>query len=173
MGMESNSTLIHEIGHRFYYRSMPTNAQAYWEEVIDSRSVKITAGDVQYFVNTFIRPEFDRNEHMPYAPDVRGRVKAEIEEETPLRAKMHYLALHFPGGQSPDEAASRLMGEVDTRVDLEFISEYGATNAKEAFAEAFMLWVTKGPRAVQAWTRDFFVRLTRAGGGSAKYARGF
>ena len=34
----------------------------------------------------------------------------------------------------------------------------------QTFAETFVLWVSKGPRAIKPWTRAFFVKTCQVGG---------
>ena len=46
----------------------------------------------------------------------------------------------------------------------EFITHYGATNPDEAFADAFRLYVGKGPRALGPRTLRFFEQLTKGSG---------
>jgi len=87
--------LTHEIGHRFWYRTLTNNARAYWTEMVKSREIKTT--------------------------------------------------------------------------------DYGATNAIEGFAEAFRLYVDKGPRALNDKARSFFERASRGRVASvvAAYFHGF
>lgn len=172
MGHEDNDTLTHEIGHRYYFRELPSNARAYWEETLDTRSAPIEAGDITYFMRNYVqKPDSTGYLHLD-----RHEMQAEIaqkESDDTLKAKLTYLAEHIPGyTMVPSEIEKHLMDEKGVKVDLEFITEYGATNPKEAFAEAFREWVLRGPRALGPWTRDFFLRITRAGGGQAKYAYG-
>lgn len=170
IGREDNSTFIHECGHRYYYRAMPSQARAYWEEVIDARAVEITAVDVRSFIDDFIRPYYRSHGSLPFFSTTKSEAR-NVEDEV-ARAKAMFLADGLPAFTNTPEEVERFLldNRVGNRVNLEHISDYGAENAKEAFAEAFMLWVTKGPRAVGPWTRDFFVRLTRAGAGGARYA---
>jgi hypothetical protein len=168
MGHEDNDTLTHEIGHRYYFRVLPPNARAYWEETLDNRSAQIEAGDVTYFMRHYIDPD-----STGYIDRRTIQRKVEQESDETLKAKLFYLAEHLPGFTNvPAEIEKHLMSEKGVRVDLEFITEYGATNAKEAFAEAFREWVLRGPRALGPWTREFFMRITHAGGSQAKYSYG-
>jgi hypothetical protein len=45
----------------------------------------------------------------------------------------------------------------------EHITDYGAPNPQEAFAEAFALFVTKGPRAIGPWTEALFRKIVHKG----------
>lgn len=164
-GRENNDTLVHEVGHRFYYRKMPSNARAYWDEVIDQRAIQLTAKDVQKFMQEYYLPAGDY-------PD-RAALQREVlrEPDEVERSKMVHFAYGIPVyTRDPREVEKHLLEHKLGRIDLEFISEYGATNAKEAFADAFRKWVLKGPRSLGPWTRDFFTRLTRSGGAATKYA---
>jgi hypothetical protein len=51
-------------------------------------------------------------------------------------------------------------------IPLEHISDYGRTNAEEAFAEAFKLYILFGPKKLKPWTLWFFKEIVRTGGAS-------
>ena len=44
----------------------------------------------------------------------------------------------------------------------------GNTNAEEAFAEAFKLYIIRGPGKLGEWTRWFFREIVRTGGATLK-----
>lgn len=170
LGRENNETFIHECGHRFYYRTLPGNARKHWEEVIDSRAVRITEEDIDRMVDKYIRPHFQRTQHTPFRDQLEQVIHEDSEE---LEAKYRELADRMPafeGSNDPEVVRDWWKKNLlDERVNLEHISDYGATDAKEAFAEAFMLYVVNGPGAVGPWTRQFFETVSRSGG--AKFAR--
>ena len=48
-------------------------------------------------------------------------------------------------------------------IPIEHITNYGNTNAEEAFAEAFKLYIVRGPGKLGEWTRWFFREIVRTG----------
>jgi hypothetical protein len=169
-GRENNQTFVHECGHRFYYRSLPSNARAHWKEVLDARAVTIEAKDIDHCVDTYVKPFTDRHKRTPTRQELRSLLH---EDSVEMQAKCWEMADHIPGFTDDPEGVRKFWKDQDyingARVNLEEITDYGSTNDKEAFAEAFMLYVTQGPRAVGPWTRWFFEMISRAGG--AKLAR--
>ena len=151
------TTFIHEVGHRFYFRMMSNRAQQHWEDVIETRQVKITPEDVGVFMGKIWDVKYRDRELVQLVQ------RSKFDPET--KAKFNYLADHNPAYTSePKEVGDHhLKFNVGEKVTIEHISDYGATNPWEAFAEAFQLYVRKGPRAIGPWTRDFFERVTRGG----------
>lgn len=158
---KQRSTFIHEVGHRFYYRNLSSNARAHWEETIEGRVTKLEKADIKAFVDTFLRSR--------KWPPTRRELESEVQQaghDPETEAKYLKLADRLPGFTvDPDEIEAwwldNLVGE---RVQLEEITEYGTTNPVEAFAEAFTEWVQKGPRALNPWTQNFFRVISRSGG---------
>jgi hypothetical protein len=169
-----HGTLTHECGHRFYFKELPGQARAEWEEVLSSRGVKITLDDIDRFFKA-VNPKIDPDNILTMIDD-EDRLKAAlpVAKDKFDEVKFKELALVYPtplrSGRSgriydPDDYLTRLKefkeGEV---VQLEEISEYGDTEPVEAFAEAFRIWVIKGPNALGAWSREFFRKIAREGG---------
>lgn len=168
VGRENNQTLVHEIGHRFYFRALPANAREHWKEVIDSRAVIIEDKDIDHMVDKYMAPWIKAHGSTPFRTELLPLIHEESEE---LAAKCRELSDHVPAfTREPEEIRDfwkkNYKGE---RVNLEEVTDYGNTNEKEAFAEAFMLYVTQGPRALGPWTRQFFETISRGGG--AKLSR--
>jgi len=167
-------TLVHEIGHRFWFKALPGQARAHWEQVLANRGVTITKDDIYRFVQ-LISNKIDPKNPKEFNDDrkllsvVLPAAKSETEE-----LKFKELA-SFPvvpwDATSFDESRYRdfLMGWEGEIVQVEEISEYGDTSPIEGFAECFRIWILKGPRALGPWTREFFVTVCRAGG--AKLAK--
>ena len=62
---------------------------------------------------------------------------------------------------------------IEPTAEPEATADYGAFNPSEAFAEAFRLYVTQGPRVLGEWTRQFFRDVVRAGGAARlRYNKG-
>jgi hypothetical protein len=166
-----HGTLTHECGHRFYFKELPGQARAEWEEVLSSRGVKITLDDIDRFFKA-VNPKIDPDNILTMIDD-EDRLKAAlpVAKDEFDKVKFKELSLVYPtplgSGRvyDPDDYLKTLKefkeGEV---VQLEEISEYGDTEPMEAFAEAFRIWVIKGPNALGVWSREFFRKIARAGG---------
>ena len=167
-------TLTHECGHRFYFKELPGQARGEWDEVLTSRGVKITLDDIDRFFKA-VNPKIDPDNILTMIDD-EDRLKAAlpVAKDKFDEVKFKELALVYPtplrSGRSgpiydPDDYLQRLKefkeGEL---VQLEEISDYGDTEPVEAFAEAFRIWVLKGPNALGVWSREFFRKIAREGG---------
>lgn len=62
----------------------------------------------------------------------------------------------------------QIEGLIGSKVLDEHITDYGANNPSEAFAEAFALYVVNGPHVLGPWTAAFFRHTARAGGATVK-----
>ena len=166
-GRENNQTLIHECGHRFYAKALPANARAHWKEIIDARALTIENSDIDHFVDKYIKPEVTKG----FLPERRELLQKIHEESPELESKCRALIEHVPGFTTNIEEIRDFLKThyKGTRVNLEEITDYAATDEKEAFAEAFQLYVIHGPGALGPWTRNFFKAISRSGG--AKLAR--
>lgn len=162
-------TLVHEIGHRYWFRELPGQARAHWTEVMEARGVKITGDDILRFSkgvsdkaksNPWLSDDEILRTALPYAEGVEDEVKfRELSHASlvPLTGDFH----EFDSGSYVERLKSLYEGE---SLQLEEISEYANEGAVEAFAECFWKWVLQGPRALGEWTRDFFKKVSRAGG---------
>ena len=163
MGRENNETFIHECGHRFYYKALPGNARIHWKAIIDARAVTIESSDIDHMVEKYVIPVVKTHGHTPFRDELMRDIH---EESVELEAKCRELADHMPAFTNDPEEVREFWQKNygGARVNLEEISDYGSTDEKEAFAEAFMLYVTKGPRQLGPWTRQFFETISRGGG---------
>ena len=162
-GREDHETLIHECGHRFYYKSLPANARAHWKEVVDARALTIEDADIDHMIAKYIEPAVKRDGWTPS----RDTLRREIHEgSAELEAKCRELSDHVPSFTSDVEEIRSFWKKhySGSRINLEEISDYGSTNDMEAFAEAFMLYVVRGPGALGPWTQNFFKAISRSGG---------
>jgi len=159
------TTFIHEVGHRLYYRFLQNRARAHWEEMLESHTAEITPTDVKVFMNKIWVPSATSRE-LQHVVD-----RSEFDPES--KAKFNYLADHNPAYTNEAEGVEKHHEKfnVGDKVTIEHISDYGATNPIEAFAEAFQLYVRKGPRALGPWTRHFFERITKPGSQRYAYVR--
>jgi hypothetical protein len=175
-----HGTLTHECGHRFYFKELPGQARASWEEVLEARGVKITFDDIERFFKA-VNPKIDPDNFYRMSDDI-DRLKAALPVARDVfdEAKFRELSSVYPipftverGVYDPDVYLKQLKefkeGEL---VQIEEVSEYGDTKPEEAFAEAFRLWVIKGPGALGPWTREFFRKIARTGGAKIASAAG-
>lgn len=160
-GARGHGTFVHEVGHRFYFRNLSSNARKHWEESMEGRVVKMEADDIRSFVRQHLRGK----RWVPTRQELEDEV-LQAKHDPELEAKHLQLANGLPGFTSDvDEIEQYLLkNRVGDRVQLEAITEYGRTNPTEAFAEAFRLWVLQGPSVLGEWTREFFKTILRSGG---------
>jgi hypothetical protein len=167
LGFESRS-FIHECGHRFYFKSLPPRARGHWEEILNTRQLAITEEDIHEFYKKYIES------HDPFhLSSAEGIALVKRTETNPEKeAKFIYLMDRTPAYTfKPEEILQHyLKFTVDDKVNLEELTDYGATNPREAFAEAFTEYIIKGPRALKPWTRSFFIQISRAGGARVSLA---
>ncbi len=156
-------TFVHEVGHRFYARALTNRARAHWVSSIENHTVLLNAKDVASYLKRYHEGRGRYRE--------RKEVLAEVERDNTItdemRAKYRELADRVPGftddlSKIQDFMVKNL--EDRERVYIEEISEYGQTNAMEAFAEAFMLRVRYGLPKLGPWTRALFQRTVGSRG---------
>jgi hypothetical protein len=162
-------TLIHEIGHRFWFKCLPGQARSMWEEILSDRGVTIFEGDIERFFHiveskltkdfAFMDAEDILKLTLPAAKSKSDELKFQELSET------HIRGLGTGPGEPFDakDYLRRLMFKKDEVVQVEEVSDYGDSSPVEGFAEAFRLWVTKGPQTIKPFTRELFVQVCRAG----------
>lgn len=173
-GLEKPDVLIHEIGHRFYYRRLPKNALAEWVDVIKNKRAYMSNDAVVRWVAEVITPLWNSKRAEYTQDDVRKateRALADADEVT--MAQFRHLAENLPSYTRDPVAVAETMTShhSDDAVLVEHVTNYGATNPEEAFAEAFKLYVHKGPGALGEWTRQFFKDIVRSGGAKLRSSK--
>lgn len=170
VGEHDGHTLIHEIGHRFWFKCLPGQGRALWEKILSDRGVTITEKDVEHFYHVVVQKIPDDPKFMDTEDVLRLALPAARGEGEELKfrelAEVHFWSL-FKGYNEPfdpDDYLRRLKFKEGELVQVEEVSDYGDTDPVEGFAEVFRLWVTKGPRAIKPFTRELFVQICRAGG---------
>ena len=153
--LSNAETVVHELGHRFYFKELTAGERAAWDTIITERNYPIAEEDVTAFVDKYKPANKYRDELRKLIQD------QETDPET--IAKYLYLSKHSPSFtfDTAEIIQFHIEHNVGELVDAESISDYGATNPMEAFAEAFRLYILDGPRAVGPWTRWFFERITQ------------
>jgi len=168
LGSIDHSSLVHEIGHRLWFRNLTNRARAHWNEIIGARQSKIGPDVVKLFVKDILEPIYDPYRYFTNKELIQLVERKKDKYDSITFAQLRYLADHNPGSQkgvaTPEEALDlNLKFNVGESVSMEHISDYGATSPIEAFAEAFKAYIIKGPRALGPWTRDFFEKITHGG----------
>jgi hypothetical protein len=168
---KDSGTFIHELGHRFYFKNLDRNAQLVWDQSIDERFTKVSPKAVDIWVDAWSKAHAEAHGYL----DSKGmmalaeQVGADLPDD--LAAQVRYLADHQPYNHEKNADDTRkwhLDNNVGEQVAVEHISDYGATNAWEAFAEAFKHYVLKGPSSLKPWTRQFFKDIVRSGGAKVR-----
>lgn len=170
LGDHGEHTLIHEIGHRFWFKCLSGQGRSVWVKVFSDRGVTITGKDVENFYHTVMQKIPDDPKFMDTGDILRLALPEARDEGDELKfrelADVHLWSL-FKGYDEPfdpDDYLKRLKFKENEVVQVEEISDYGDTEPIEGFAEVFRLWVTKGPRSVKPFTRELFVQICRTGG---------
>ena len=164
-------TLVHEIGHRFYRRSLPKKAQDAWSSAIWKKFIHVEKHHVEAFFRKYIEGKFppkwdDPNEFTDIKKPERNKLTDLVkknENDPNTKAVYQYLVQTISWSTSLKE----LLSYEGERIHIEFITDYARKNTEEAFCEAFALWV--GARGkLGEWTRDFFKEVVRSGGANIK-----
>lgn len=175
-------TIIHEIGHRFYYVLVNDGALKGWETEIAQRQHTLTQEDINraghlvqaWLAHTAKHPEYETLSRMDrlLAADAYA---VEYPADGPKHRAIQRAILRQIAWNSYGRKASQvsdlanilsLVGQASYMMeptDKGRPTDYGATKPEEAFAEVFKLYVMDGPRAVGPWTRALFREIARSG----------
>jgi hypothetical protein len=178
MGSDSIPTIVHELGHRYYYRDLPRKAASAWEDAINKKSIQIKNNHMEDFWNKYV---------LPYAKSDEWEFKWNKKSVIPIIKKKednpnleaiylylaHNLSTFFMDRMSQEERDKKIKDRFKERnkdewIPLEFITDYARTNASEAFAETFKLWVIGKKGRLGEWTRAFFKEIVRSGGANIR-----
>jgi len=164
-------TLVHELGHRFFRRSLTKSAQEAWGKAIWKKFTNVEKHHVEDFFNKYIKGKFeqkydDPNEYSGIKKEERARLDALIKknEKDPNIKTIYQFLVHTI---SYSTSLKDLLDYVGERIHIEFITDYARKNTEEAFCEAFALYVNKRNQLGE-WTRDFFKEVVRSGGANIK-----
>lgn len=161
----TGDTFIHEFGHRFYFQNLSINARKVWEQVIGDKITHVSDRAVDLWVDKYLAPFHKKTGgYLPDRREMEALVKRSDEDEV-MKAQLAYLADHNPTYTDElEKIRKHHKRNVGDKVMIEHITDYGAENPLEAFAEAFKLYVMKGPGRLGPWTRQFFKDISRSGG---------
>jgi len=168
----SDSTLIHEIGHRYWFRDVPPNAQKSWNDKIDSRKVTITKDHIDKFFDRYYK-EYGFENRKDIEADAKKNVHDPILNVifTELADRTPFFMVKEGEDQKTRYYQFMIDNHVGNKVNLEFISDYGNTNPAEAFAEVFRKWVAGRVGTLGPWTRQFFKDIVRTGGANIRESK--
>jgi len=159
-------TFTHELGHRFWYRELPSNAKKHWQDTIKSKKVAIDFEDVKNYVEKY----FDKNGNKIHKRKAGLKVIDKKEDNAETKAKFKVMQMSSVWStNNRKEVVTKLSDKwvgPGKEIPIEHITNYGNTNAEEAFAEAFKLYIIRGPGKLGEWTRWFFREIVRTGGAS-------
>ena len=170
MGMDKDaSTLIHELGHRIYFKFLPSQAQKSWEKIIEKRKLTVTSRHMNDFFAVYYRIK-DGYEYWDEFQKGFAKELEKIADDPISLAAMNHLFKRVSGiwWNEEDKVENIIRGMKGDEINLEHITDYGDTDAYEAFADAFRKYVINGPRSIGAWTRSFFEDDVGAGGYNIK-----
>ena len=185
LGMDrkvDDSTLVHEIGHRYWFKHVPERAKKEWEDGIFAKNVRITKEHIDLFFKRFYQENRWSGDDLGGWMDRKDMKKAiEKEDDPELKAVFKTLNDHKPMwwkdeetknnpnySQRQDYYDNTIKWHKGTEAPIEWITDYGRTNPAEAFAEVFKIWVGGLKRKLGEWTRAFFKRVVSAGGANIK-----
>lgn len=157
-----SSVMVHELGHRFYYRELTEGEREEWRALVAERSSTPTKEQTTA-VWEAIKDKFPSE----WADDFdRPALMAELaEKHGPIGRTLYgiiqqqYLSDKTVNRDSVKEYLNQIGGHP---IVEPFVTFYGGTNESEYFAEAFQHYVQGGPRNLPEWTRAIFERLTHA-----------
>jgi hypothetical protein len=161
-------TMIHELGHRYYYRVMGNRGRAAWKQFFDAGKGKVP--DADYIIKTwdillkraFNHPRMTQKDFesmktshgffdiilksMPENYKFWGRVLWSRLEVGKLEKLNKRTGLPRKGSPSAYDIFKDKAREID--VFLKPVTVYSTTDEDELFAETFEAYVTEGPRRI-------------------------
>ena len=190
------STAIHELGHRLYFRYMPSQARTAWQAAFDSKYQAVTYDDVEIALELWNKAKQQAEENpgaTVYTELERGGYPhsyTAVADEPDLAKKKVLSALMAMGYGADTRSTKELREILQSKFQREEdgdsgpprdatppwvvldepLSDYGETNAIEAFAEAFRLYVDQGPGALPPGWRTALEDAAAASGMHLKKA---
>lgn len=150
-------TMVHELGHRNWYRVLTNGDRGYWREAFHGNLIEITKEDVEEVVE-YARKPFEVDKNLPGS--IREAIAAYMARHAddpvaPYKAVYFKENMHHHDNFSFWEETWKkdLVGQ---RVMKNFVTDYANTNEKEAYAEVFMRYVMGKtiPPVVLHWFRQ-------------------
>lgn len=149
---ESLYTMIHEYGHRYWFRYMKDDQRALWVNAYTNNLIKITPTDIDNLIgfmkNNKEEEDWDIGRHIKrIAPDLGKKYSSDPLIKYKIKYYIDYLDMQWGDITDPDDekklrdiALRKLVGE---QLLKNKISNYGNTNYIEGFAEIFTNYFLK------------------------------
>ena len=165
----SAETVVHELGHRLWYRFLKGRAKQYWKDAFDGDLIQIQESDVVDVVSRM--KDMSKRQSETFIPRLLEPSVKEWEKENSNDPVVPYKAQYFLDrrtgwGDSEKKGdwdkyemylVKYLTGEPVMR---NFVTDYSNTNELEAFAEVFRLVCTK--KKVNGVVLSWFNNVTKS-----------
>jgi len=159
-----SATMVHELGHRFYYQSMTPGERDEWRALVKERTTTVSKEDADALWGTLEHnnalitasdgASFDRAKLLEWlsGQGPLGRTVSGVIQQSYILADNRIIR---------SEYVRDVLNEIGGHSIVDpYVTLYGGSNESEYFAEAFMHYVQGGPRNLPEWTRAIFERLT-------------
>ena len=167
-------TMVHEFGHRVYYRVMGNRGRRAWGEFFGENSGKPDLRQIMKLWEDYAKINKHGAWFGQFYPALRKMAPDQVmwaelaAESIGLKEKFHGMTgaptkgkKNIPGL----EVFKSKMGKI--KVFLHPVTTYSGTNPSELFAETFAFMIQKGPQRIPPVTRHAFTRaLPQIKGGS-------
>jgi len=169
---DSHDTLIHEIGHRLYFKSLSERAREQWNETIKQNRKQVTREHINEFIDKFVstntedRSTPDKSKLQVVYHKVQDAVAKDTSENKPIYEHFARNMPYYDEAGSPEgmrDHFHKYFEDIGSEyVNREYITDYAATSPVEAFAEIFRLYVKYGPGYVPPWSREQFRSILKS-----------
>ena len=158
-------TIVHEIGHRFWYRNVSSNGRAAWLAAFKGKeSTAVTKESVALWAETVVSTGVDYMDTKTKKKVLDNLLNSGLDRHT----KAHLLLIEDKApsysGESLDSYKIKISHLVGQMTPLEKVSDYAETKPEEWFAETFRVYVTEGPSKVGPETRQLFKEVCETSG---------
>jgi hypothetical protein len=162
-------SLVHESGHRVYYKLMSGNAREAWAGFFESES---GPPDVDKIIKAWEdyagRDNWEAQKYGRYTPYFAGELK---KSDPDMLMWLEMVASKLPKTEDFDRMTGSpkkgskpgldvlIENRDKIKVFLHPVSAYSGKNPEELFAEVFATWGVDGPGKVPEIVRDMFTRV--------------
>ena len=139
-GIGDVKTIVHELGHRLYYHTISNGDRDLWKALYNGDLIKITEQDIERVIDEIpaCNDEFS-GIYKETIVDAIDKYIRKWKNKDPLaeaKGRVFYRKAKFAKDCDALKRIWKMYFE-DKPVMLNYISDYGNTNEKEAFAELF------------------------------------
>jgi hypothetical protein len=154
----SEETVIHELGHRKWYRFMSPGDRDYWTAAFNGDLVEITDGDVREITER-VRRVWDGGGLSSTIKDAIADYERSHSNDPVATYKADYFRDHTHHHDNLDFWVKTWKEDlVGQKVMKNYVTDYANTNEVEAYAEVFRQYVLK--KAIPAEVLYWFRRVT-------------